>query len=342
MFRFAITLFCLVFVSSASASIGCRDENNKIVDFTYLYKLPDDPPAQTVFKSDGFRYAFMTSSSLNGIWIDSSRNITQKDSIPGLTLTQMYGNAKILAILYNDQSPSENDDSSKGHSKGVIVSDGTQGFWIVHSIPRFPPELEVGAYGYPSTGAKYGQNYLCVTMKAAEIDKAISQLEMNQVQIYSSQLPASLKKKFPNAVRLLEGFNVLTLKSAAGVTFTSFAKSSNFKRDLYQDLLAPAIGDISVESWKFGNNFLTSNCSTSQKVLTIASLDLEDVNYKFSTSRDHSKWAVSASNKANWICVGDINRFESQFKRGGGCLCQSSQAISEAYRKIIAETDKCE
>lgn len=326
-----------------TALIGCRDESNKIVDFIYLYNLPEDPPGQTVFKSDGYRYAYMTASNLNGAWVDSPRNITQPDSIPGLTLSQMYGHADVIAILYNDQTPSENDDASKGHTKGVVVTDGSQGFWIVHSIPRFPPELSTGTYGYPSTGSKYGQNYLCVTMKAKDINNAISQLEMNQVQVYSSQLPTSLRSAFPNAVRLLEGTNVLKLTSAKGVSFTSFAKSSNFKRDLYQDLVAPTLAtDISVESWKFGNNFLTTNCTTPNKVYTISKIEIAEAgSFKFSTVRDHSKWAVSTTSSSNWICVGDINRFESQFKRGGGTLCQNSKPISDAYRRIIAESDPC-
>lgn len=340
----SLAFFLFLFLIPYSlALIGCRDESNTIVDYVYLYKLPDDPPAQTVYKSDGYRYAYITSNSQSSLWVDSSRNITKPDSIPGLTLTQMYENRETLAILYNDQSPSESDDSSKGHSKGVIVSDGKQGFWIIHSIPRFPPELSTGKYGYPPTGAKYGQNYLCVTMKAEEIDKAVNQLITNQVQVYSHRLPTSLKNLFPNAVRLIEGVNILTLTSTNGVSFKSFAKSSDFDRDLYQDLVAPSLQtDISVESWKFGSNFLETNCSTSQSVFTISRIEISESDYRFSTYRDHSKWAVASTDKINWICIGDINRFESQFKRGGGTLCQESKIIADAYRKVIVETDPCQ
>lgn len=338
----SISFLCIILLAPCYALVGCRDESNKIVDFVYLYNLPGDPPGQTVYKSDGYRYAYMTSSSSNGAWIDSTRNISNSDSIPGLTLSQMYGQPNIIAILYNDQTPSQIDDASKGHSKGVVVTDGVKGFWIVHSIPRFPPELSAGSYDYPSTGAKYGQNFLCVTMNAKEVDKAIAQLVMNQVQVYSSQLPASLRNSFPNAVRLLDGVNTLTLTSTGGVSFTSFAKSSDFKRDLYQDLVAPTLAvDISVESWKFGTNFLSTNCSTPQNVFTISKIEINESDYRFSTTRDHSKWAVSSSSTSNWICIGDINRFETQFKRGGGTLCQNSKAISDAYRRIIAETDPC-
>jgi deoxyribonuclease-2 len=40
-----------------------------------------------------------------------------------------------------------------GHSKGVLAfEDSTQtGFWLVHSVPRFPRIIEQG-YGYPDSG----------------------------------------------------------------------------------------------------------------------------------------------------------------------------------------------
>lgn len=341
-FAVLILVFAQYFTASA-AVIGCRDEKNKIVDYFYMYNLPQDLPAQTVYKSDGLRYAYKTSTDPDSKWIDSNIKINDSDSMTGLTLNQMY-NTNTIAILYNDQTPSLNDDDSKGHSKGVLVTNGEQGFWLIHSIPKFPPSLEDGSYDYPTTGSKYGQNLLCITMKPAEIDKASTQLMMNNVQVYSSRLPENLKAKFPNIVRLLEGNQILTLKSIKGVEFTSFAKSSAFQKDLYQDLVGPSLStDLSVETWRMGTatNNLPSNCSTTYNVNTINYIEITESNYKFASSRDHSKWAVASDVKSNWICVGDINRQYSQFKRGGGTVCQNSKPIADAYRSIITGLDPC-
>lgn len=44
--------------------------------------------------------------------------------------------------------------------------------------------------------------------------------------------------------------------------------------------------------------------------MNIRSISLKTANVEFHSSRDHSKWAVSADEKkkAYWVCVGDINR----------------------------------
>lgn len=42
--------------------------------------------------------------------------------------------------------------------------DKSQGFWVIHSVPLFPPIPEDG-YGYPATGESYGQTAVCITFK---------------------------------------------------------------------------------------------------------------------------------------------------------------------------------
>lgn len=42
--------------------------------------------------------------------------------------------------------------------------DKSQGFWVIHSVPLFPPVPEHG-YGYPATGEFFGQTAICITFK---------------------------------------------------------------------------------------------------------------------------------------------------------------------------------
>lgn len=65
-----------------------------------------------------------------------------------------------------------------------------------------------------------------------------------------------------------------------------------------------------------------------------------EINYEFSTEKDHSKWAVSDS-RNRWICVGDINRQEHQKIRGGGTVCQAQQNVWSAYKKLVKEVQPC-
>lgn len=75
--------------------------------------------------------------------------------------------------MYNDEPPSSQVDMVKGHTKGVMASDTKTGFWLVHSVPHFPPELENGSYNYPATGHRYGQSFLCITMNSVEVGSKI-------------------------------------------------------------------------------------------------------------------------------------------------------------------------
>lgn len=47
---------------------------------------------------------------------------------------------------------------------GFLLLDKSQGFWVIHSVPLFPPIPEDG-YGYPATGESYGQTAICITFK---------------------------------------------------------------------------------------------------------------------------------------------------------------------------------
>lgn len=95
--------------------------------------------------------------------------------------------------MYNDEPPSSKTDPVKGHTKGVVASNDESGFWMVHSVPHFPPELDTEKYSYPSTGHIYGQSFLCISMTAKELDKAGIQLLYNEPVIYSSRAPDQLR-----------------------------------------------------------------------------------------------------------------------------------------------------
>lgn len=47
---------------------------------------------------------------------------------------------------------------------GFLLLDKSQGFWVIHSVPLFPPSPEDG-YGYPSSGESFGQTAICITFK---------------------------------------------------------------------------------------------------------------------------------------------------------------------------------
>jgi hypothetical protein len=93
----------------------------------------------------------------------------------------------------------------------------------------------------------YGQNFMCVTMEAGMFDIVASLEMINRPYIYDSLISTSMTAALPNfATWVKGGKSTLTsssavLKSCAGKSFTMFAKSSAWGKDLYDDFVAPTI-----------------------------------------------------------------------------------------------------
>jgi len=74
--------------------------------------------------------------------------------------------------VYNDEPTNHNTQGTLGHSKGMVVANNSSGFWLVHSVPKFPQlPYQNNSYTYPSTAKKFGQSFLCMSMAAKELDK---------------------------------------------------------------------------------------------------------------------------------------------------------------------------
>ncbi|XP_065366066.1 plancitoxin-1 [Calliphora vicina] len=291
-------------------------------------------------------------------WTLSQHKITETSSMPALTLEPLNANPLVLMLAYNDEFPNGQVIASGGHTKGVIATDGLTGIWLVHSVPKFP---SIPRYEYPSTAAHYGQSFLCITLNSTEMEKIGEQLLFNEPNIYYDRVPVTLSDKFPHLEQAIqkqwirtEPFNnILDLKTLQGSIFKSFAKTSQFNKELYEDFVAPTLDtNLLVETWRNGAGNFNSNCSLNDKVYNIQAIELNDLKIDFNTTHDHSKWAVSQSvglkfwrwrfrSTSNWICVGDINRQQHQLQRGGGVLCQQHKKVAKLYRKLIKQYENC-
>ncbi|KAK9753894.1 Deoxyribonuclease II [Popillia japonica] len=337
-----------------SASLQCVDHNNNPVDWYVLYKIPYMKSANASrFVRSGFAYTFITSNSVNP-WKLSSIPIASLNSILALTLLPLYSSnaTDLIYILYNDQPPNKRPNDNKGHTKGVVVGDEDGGFWLIHSVPNFPSKPEDGSYIYPLTGSLYGQSFLCISLNSDNLNNIGKQLLYNELNMYAKNMPSVLSDKFPHLTDVINGktvdqppwFNVLNITSRQGTDFTTFAKTKNFGRDLYRDWVTPTLGSsFFVETWPNGVGRLPSSCGTPFSTLNVKSIKLStaDVNIDFSSTHDHSKWAVSSDGPQYWICVGDINRADSQMHRGGGTVCMINKLVATSYKQDVNTTETC-
>lgn len=241
----------------ASGGLRCLDENQLPVDWLYMYKLPK----QVSPHGDGLDLLYLHKRSSG--WQMSNRTIDDSQSIPGSLISRL--STEHLIIMYNDEPPEQKSDEARGHTKGVIAADATGGFWLVHSVPKFPPS-DYKAYSYPPTGHLYGQSFLCISLSASELDTIGELIRFNEPHVYLGQVPTALQPLYPNLLRVAESNSSWVteppfFKTNRVGNFSVFSKSHKFNKELYVDWVAPTLqSDLMVESWLHGPGVINSEC----------------------------------------------------------------------------------
>ncbi|XP_028282424.1 deoxyribonuclease-2-alpha [Parambassis ranga] len=367
MLVFLSWMILCVLLGSEASPISCYNDGGDATDWFYIYKLPKEHGRKSPIA--GEMYLLLENGSEG--WTEGKGSLNDTTGALGRTVGQLYSqgkNTEVAYILYNDQEPSEdfgaklveNGESRAGHTKGVLLLDKNQGFWLVHSTPLFPATQKTGQYYYPSSGVINGQNFICVTYPLDAFQTIGEQLQINEPNVYDCNIPESLASLLPALadvcrkhlssqivprVKLASNRSV-TLTSQGGTNFISFAKGALFDDDLYHAWVAPTLkSDLLVQFWIRSRGILPSNCSLGWKVLDITRINPGDT-FTFKASQDHSKWAVSpkaAGHKSGggWVCVGDINRNEAEEKRGGGTVCLQDPVVWKAYRTAALECEAC-
>ena len=334
---------CLSCIGVAAA-FSCLDEIGSFVDYWVAIKV-----------NDGSGYFYQDANG--GATFEKSRydmgtNATRASGAVLNTIGQLYdgalGDAYAYA-LYNDDTPAETVSSSRAHSKGVVLFNASIGFWLVHSLPRWPAFPGYG--GLPDS--TYGQSFFCGSYRTAKLE-AIAQIQLLQwPQLYASGLSPGLADSAE-----VEGFaawiaggkttaattRVTSLISYNGRHFVHYAKSALCECNLWEDVVAPGVNTslLRTETWQNGaGGQLPSACAPKfgYDVTNVTHVGFEDGTH-WKETQDHSKWAVSAGD-ARTACVGDNNRMASQAKRGGGALCYESAELWAAFDAIVETAYSC-
>merc|ERR1712080_122012 len=134
-----------------------------------------------------------------------------------------------------------------------------------------------------------------------------------------------------------------SLSSQAGIHFTSFAKYTDWDKDLYADLVAPSLQvPRAVETWPNDPGKMPSRCQPPFIVENVNEMDFVELDDDdFTTKHDHAKWAISLDVKRPYVCIGDINRMDTQRKRGGGTLCFLNPTVWKTFKNSIKVMEEC-
>jgi deoxyribonuclease-2 len=189
------------------------------------------------------------------------------------------------------------------HAKGALLTNGTAGFWLVHSVPKL---LDVGASEFRWGAAKtYGQSMLCLSLGAAGVEIAATQL--TQMALHASlnsasSVPSGLQSRFPRIVALLNGEEPAQAAGGAqittlgGTSFTSFAKRGSWGKDLYEDLVQPQLGiNMAWETWR-RSPYLESFCKVggyAYDSVNVEYISLFPGEASFHYTKDHAKWGIT-------------------------------------------------
>ncbi|XP_035824235.1 plancitoxin-1 isoform X2 [Aplysia californica] len=345
--------FLFVLCFSTGFCLQCLDNDGKAVDWYSVYKYPRVRSPKSLIFKEGLAFVYL--DVRNPQWELSKTPINATGNAVYNTLQQIYKSKgeSIMYMMYNDEHPEGLETDHNGHTKGVVAFDRTSGFWMIHSSPKFPPARK---FSYNWTAHDNGQTVLCISFPFKQLQNIGTQLLYNEPTIYDYVLPADFARDFPVLKKVIDRqhplgppwSSVLKLSSLGGETFVSFAKSYKFGADLYDALVAPTLkNDLLVETWlRTEGTKLPSNCSAHYKVFKVTGISLPGPVF-FKETKDHAKWAASyvknVSNMSSvpWTCIGDINRMESQFHRGGGTVCLQNLGMWKAFNNSVNSFDSC-
>ncbi|XP_039635435.1 deoxyribonuclease-2-beta-like isoform X2 [Perca fluviatilis] len=263
-------------------------------------------------------------------------------------------------ISYSDQPPGCNAQDKFGHSKGVVMMNKTTGVWLLHSVPQFPFLRDQNNF-YPPSGVKNAQTFICVTFNYEEFNMIGEHLLDINAFTFEDHIPnnfyESLQKlrRTGNNIRKerLNGVRTQDLTSAGRTPFHSFAKykiantimdtdPKRFEGDLYVTIAKEYQTNVRVQTWPCKQD--EPYCVTNQHQV----INIESVKTNLGTwgsGNDHSKWCVATDTIKNkfplLICIADVNRALSQYKRPGGALCFIHKEASELFKGLINQTDAC-
>lgn len=300
--RFAFLLDFLVSI----AALSCKGEEGEDVGSWVLQKFPQSTS-----------YVLNTATSPSPY----SLNDTTAGALAH-TLQQLWSPATQY-VLYNDEPPyATSYNFSVAHAKAALLWDSTGAIAVLHSIPKFPvgPEESSDYIGLLPNAWEYAQHVSCTGIPLAAFAEFAESLESLNPRVYEGAFPAlrHTRTNNPTCQWISVGDRQLITKPAAyPVDIWASCVSQHYQSDLR------------VMSWIHGTLDGTAINGTT-------TTDIAQITYSFGVSYtewdNHAKWAIG---QAPLVCVGDLNRVETQKERSGAAMCWKDVALWTVWNALV-------
>ena len=287
-----------------AAAISCKDEQGEDVGSWVLLKLP---------QSTSYIYNFNTFQS------PYSLNDTTRGALTH-TIQQLW-TPNTNYVLYNDEPPYETSyNFSSAHAKAALMWDSTSAVAIMHSIPKFPvgPAESSEYIGLLPNAWEYAQHVACVSVSIQDLPAFSASLKALNPQVYEGAFLTTPSLNSQTCQYHTVGDRMLITKPA------------NYEVDIWSTCISQHFQtNLQVMSWIHGtmDGTVTNGTTTS---------DIAQITYSFGVTytewENHAKWAIGAE---PFVCVGDLNRVETQKVRSGAALCWKDPELWAAWNAIV-------
>ena len=217
-------------------------------------------------------------------------------------------------LIYNDETDTHVDNGA--HAKGIVAWNDSEVSWMIHSVPKYPDTFDGALHPIEDSELIYGQSFLLCTFPIHQLKEVLTQVFIMKPYVYIHTDPYDEYKGLHKKIES----RMFTFNKR----FTHISKSPRNHKEFYSELLVPAFGACTTETWVRGHECEdTDTCKMA--------IEMKWNHYTY--TRDHSKLAWSS----RWVMVGDLNRMTSQVKRGGGGMIVKN--VKLPYGQV--ENDGC-
>uniref|UniRef100_A0A5S6Q9M5 Deoxyribonuclease II n=1 Tax=Trichuris muris TaxID=70415 RepID=A0A5S6Q9M5_TRIMR len=337
-----------LYAGIANAQSMCKGKDDppgviQSVDWAIFYVIPNQANANAIY------------SSQTPVWENNKVNLTIKEGALGGLFVEYYNNntkKQWNMIAYSNFPPSHRDVIKYASPvRGVFGYNGNNGWWLSHSIDKWP-DMQATEFAFPP--ARGAGLIVCVTVPVSEMGRWGTALNYQNPMIYYFQ-SATAGNGTP--LKNIEELNELTepprfvfspyvrkeeFQTPNGLKYSVLSMLPQARQDFYSSYMAIALRKKLIVYSKPAQYepLMPSKCAATYTVENVKAKNITVNGVPITRSYDSSRWAISKANNANAVfCISSNDRRRSVIHNGGGALCLHDQNVHQLFRALVSNKD---